>query len=274
MMNSISAYYKKKDIINSFFKIFAMLLVILTSLFLIVPILISVIGSFSAYWGLTMFSRGLTLQWYRDVFRFYGHTIGFTLLITCVTVIVNVFVGSMMAYKMAMAKNRASRWIKLAEEILTMPAAVPGIAIGIALAQAFAVMRSSGILIFLGHIIFTFPLMFRAVTGILRSKDFRSIEECAASLGAGPMTRFFKVIFPAIRVSVLSGAINVFMMSLGEFNITFFLYTPLLMTLPVGMYESYASLRIEVGSAFTTLFLLIAIPLTYFMNKLNKTQTK
>ena len=116
--------------------------------------------------------------------------------------------------------------------------------------------------------------MFRTVTGALRTKDFRAIDECAASLGAGPMTRFFKVIFPAIRVSVFSGAINVFMMSLGEFNITFFLYTPFVMTLPVGMYESYASLRIEVGSAFTTLFLAFAIPLTYIMNRLNKTQTK
>ena len=264
----------KKDMIGKALKFLAMLLIILTSLFLIIPILISIAGSFSGYWGLTMFSRGLTLQWYKDVFRFYGHTIGFTLLITCVTVIVNIFIGSMMAYKMAMSRNKGSRRIKLVEEILTMPAAIPGVAIGLALAQAFAVMRSSGILIFLGHIIFTFPLMFRAVTGALRSRDFRSIEECAASLGAGPITRFFKVIFPAIRVSVLSGAVNVFMMSLGEFYITFFLYTPFLMTLPVGMYESYASLRIEVGSAFTTLFLVIAIPLTYFMLRLNKTQTR
>ena len=56
--------------------------------------------------------------------------------------------------------------------------------------------------------------------------------------------------------------------------ITFFLYTPFLMTLPVGMYEAYASLRIEVGSAFTTLFLAFAITLTYIMNRLNKTKTK
>lgn len=81
------------------------------------------------------------------------------------------------------------------------------------------------------------------------------------------------MIFPAIRVSVLSGAINVLLLSLGEFNITFFLYTPFLMTLPVGMYESYASLRIEVGSAFTTLFLVLAIPLSLLLNRLNKSKT-
>ena len=255
-------------------KFLMMILIIATSLFLILPVVFSVLGSFSAYWGKTLFSKGLTLRWYRDVFHYYGHTIGITLLITGTTVVTNVFLGSMTAYKLAMAKNKNSRLIKFAEEVLTLPTAVPGIAIGLALAQTYGMMRSSGLLILFGHIIFTFPLMLRTVTGTLRTQNFRAIDECAASLGAGPINRFFRVIFPAIRVSIFSGAINVLMMSLGEFNITFFLYTPFIMTLPVGMYESYASLRIEVGSAFTTLFLVFAIPLTFIMNKLNKTKTR
>ena len=256
------------------FRALAYALIVLTSVFLILPLIFTVLGSFSSYWGKSMFSQGLTLDWYEYVFYYYGHTIRVTLAITLITVIVNVFLGSMSAYKLSMSKNRNSKWIKLLEEILTLPTAIPGIAIGLALAQAYAMMRQSGILILIGHIVFTFPLMFRTVTGALRSKDFQAIDECAASLGAGPIKRFFLVIFPAIRVSILAGAINVFMMSLGEFNITFFLYTPFLMTLPVGMYESYASLRIEVGSAFTTLFLVFAIPLTYFLNRINKTKTE
>jgi len=265
---------KQYDIVGAIFKFFTFLLIIITSLFLIVPIIFSIIGSFSGYWGKTMFSEGLTLRWYSDVFKYYGHTIGLTLLITSITVVTNILLGSMTAYKLTMSKNPNSRFIKFVEEVLTLPTAIPGIAIGLALAQAYGSLRSSGILILFGHIIFTYPLMFRTITGTLRTKNFKAIDECAASLGAGPMYRFFKVIFPAIRVSVFSGAINVFMMSLGEFNITFFLYTPFLMTLPVGMYESYASLRIEMGSAFTTLFLAFAIPLTFILNRLNKTKTK
>jgi putative spermidine/putrescine transport system permease protein len=261
------------NITGKFLKLMVYLLMIATTAFLIVPIFFTILGSFSAYWGRTMFSRGVTLEWYDYVFYYYGHTIGLTLLITCATVVINVILGSMTAYRIAMSPNKNAKWVKLVEEVLTLPAAIPGIAIGLALAQSYAPLRRSGIMILIAHVIFTFPLMFRAVTGALRAKDFRSIDECASSLGAGLFRKFFLVIFPAIRVSILSGAINVFMMSLGEFNITFFLYTPLLMTLPVGMYESYASLRIEVGSAFTTLFLAFAIPLTYLMNRLNKTQT-
>ncbi|WP_303860733.1 ABC transporter permease [Alkalibaculum bacchi] len=249
-------------------------LILLTTLFLTLPIVFTILGSFSKYWGESMFGSGVTLDWYKYVFQYYGHTIGLTLLITFLTVLINVFIGSMAAYSIAMSRFSHSKWMKVVEELLTLPAAVPGIAIGLALAQSFPVMRSSGVLILIGHVIFTFPLMFRAVTGAIRSTDLRSIDECAQALGAGPFRRFFTVIFPAIRVSVFSGAINVFMTSLGEFNITFFLYTPSLMTFPVGMYESYASLRIEVGSAFTTLFLALAIPLSYILNRLNKSKVK
>ena len=265
---------KHYNISGKILKALVYVLIVATTAFLIVPIIFTIIGSFCGYWGKTMFSRGFTLQWYEYVFYYYGHTIGLTLIITCATVVINAILGSMTAYKLAMHPNKKSKLIKFLEEVLTLPAAIPGIAIGLALAQTYPDLRRSGVLILIGHVIFTFPLMFRAVTGALRAKDFKSIDECASTLGAGPLRKFFLVIMPAIRVSIMSGAVNVFMQSLGEFNITFFLYTPFIMTLPVGMYESYASLRIEVGSAFTTLFLAFAIPLTYLLNRLNKTKTK
>lgn len=68
------------------------ILLVLVTAFLIVPIVFSILGSFSAYWGKTMFSKGLTLEWYEYVFYYYGHTIGITLLITISTVIINIMV--------------------------------------------------------------------------------------------------------------------------------------------------------------------------------------
>jgi putative spermidine/putrescine transport system permease protein len=50
-------------------------------------------------------------------------------------------------------------------------------------------------------------------------------------------------------------------LSLGEFNMTLLLHTPLTPTLPVGLADAYASLRIEVGSAYTLVFFVILIPL-------------
>ena len=50
-------------------------------------------------------------------------------------------------------------------------------------------------------------------------------------------------------------------LSVGEFNITWMLHTPINKTVPVGLADSYASMRIEIGSAYTTVFLLMIVPL-------------
>src|SRR5690606_20817839 len=44
---------------------------------------------------------------------------------------------------------------------------------------------------------------------------------------------------------------------IGAFNLTWMLHTPLTRTLPVGLADSYASMRIGVGSAYTLIFLVV-----------------
>lgn len=48
---------------------------------------------------------------------------------------------------------------------------------------------------------------------------------------------------------------------LGEFNLTWMLHTPLTKTLPVGLADSYASMRLEVASTYTLVFFVMIIPL-------------
>jgi putative spermidine/putrescine transport system permease protein len=54
-------------------------------------------------------------------------------------------------------------------------------------------------------------------------------------------------------------------LSLGEFNLTWMLHTPLTKTLPVGLADGYASMRLEVASAYTLIFFLMIIPLLVAM---------
>jgi len=230
----------------------------MVSAFLIVPVLISIIGSFSGYWGMTMFERGLTLRWYSYVWENYSHTIKYSVIIAAATVVIDILLGVPAAY--ALSKER-SRWSAGLEEVLSIPVAIPGIAIALALIQTHNYLSGSWLFIVVGHVIFTFPLMLRAVTAALRTAKLTAMEEAAASLGADRRTRLLRVVVPNVRDAIIAGSLMVLTMSLGEFNLTFFLYTPLTMTMPVGLYESYASLRLEIGSAYTTLFLLFTLPL-------------
>jgi putative spermidine/putrescine transport system permease protein len=43
------------------------------------------------------------------------------------------------------------------------------------------------------------------------------------------------------------------------------LHTPLTKTIPVGLADSYASLRLEIGSAYTIVFFVMIVPLLVAM---------
>ena len=232
--------------------------VVLVSAFLIVPVFISIIGSFSEYWGLRIFEKGLTLKWYAYVWENYSHTIKYSVIIAAATVAIDILLGVPAAYALSKAR---SRWAGALEEVISIPVAIPGIAIALALIQTHRYLSGSWLFIVVGHVIFTMPLMLRTVTAALRTAKLSVMEEAAASLGAGRRARLLRVVVPNVRDAIVAGALMVLTMSLGEFNLTFFLYTPLTMTMPVGLYESYASLRLEIGSAYTALFLLLTIPL-------------
>ena len=74
------------------------------------------------------------------------------------------------------------------------------------------------------------------------------------------MPRFLGVLVPAVFPAIVAGTLMVFTLSIGEFNLTWMLRTPLTRTLPVGLADSYASMRIEVGSAYTLIFLAVILP--------------
>ncbi len=118
---------------------------------------------------------------------------------------------------------------------MTLPLAVPGLAVALAMLQlygGFDAFRRSSLFIVAGHVIFTLPFMVRAVAATLTAVDVKTLEEGAASLGAGPLRRFVDVIVPAAMPGILAGSLMVVTLSIGEFNLTWMLHTPLTKTLP------------------------------------------
>ncbi len=108
---------------------------------------------------------------------------------------------------------------------------------------------------------FTLPFMVRSVMAVFAAIDVKTLDESASSLGASPWRRFLDVIVPNARPGILAGSLMVVTLSLGEFNLTWMLHTPLTKTLPVGLADSYASMRLEVASAYTLVFFIMIIPL-------------
>ncbi len=237
---------------------------LLVAAFLIVPALQSMLVGVTANYFRGIRS-GVTLQWVLQVWQLYADTILRSFVIAFATLGVTLVVGVPAAYGLHLRGDRLSRAV---EEIITLPLAIPGLAIALALLLTYGGLgsfRRSWLFILVGHVVFTLPFMVRSVMAIFAATDVKTLDETAASLGASPLRRFRDVIVPYARPGILAGSLMVVTLSLGEFNLTWMLHTPLTKTLPVGLADSYASMRLEIASAYTLVFFVMIIPLLVAM---------
>ena len=224
----------------------------LTLLFLMIPVVQMCFTAFmkNAFRG---FKAGFTTEWIEKVLELYGDTIVRSLGIAVAALVLCVVIGVPV------------------EEALILPLSVPGLAIGLGILLIWGgitSLRQSNLFILCGHVMFCLPFMVRSVMAVLRVEPIDAYEEASATLGASPWTTFLKVVVPVAMPGILAGALMVMTVSLGEFNISWMLQTPDTKTLPVGMADSYASMRLEVGSAYTFLFLVILVPILSLMQAL------
>lgn len=237
-------------------------LTVLVALFTLAPMLLSVMAGLVGNYSKGVAS-GFTTRWLGEVWDNYGNTVGWSLGLAMLCVIGNLIIGVPCAYALARSK---SRWARMFEEMLTLPVAVPGLATALALILTYGSLqgfRQSFAFILVGHMVFTLPFMVRTVASAFQRGDLLALEEAARTLGANFWKRFLGVLVPAVLPAIVAGSVMVFTLSVGEFNLTWMLHTPLTRTLPVGLADSYASMRIEIGSAYTLVFLLVILPVLW-----------
>ncbi|HEY4804419.1 MAG TPA: ABC transporter permease [Paraburkholderia sp.] len=240
------------------------LVMLATCAFLIVPVVMSIVAGLTVNYFRGVAS-GLTLRWLDQVWTQYHASVFLSLEVAAATLAITLLTGVPAGYALARSRTRLSRVI---EELLVLPVALPGLASALALLVVyggFSAFRMSAAFIVVGHVVFTLPFMVRPVAAVCASADLRTLEEGAASLGASFWQRFTTIVLPNARPGIVAGALAVLTLSIGEFNLTWMLHTPETKTLPVGLADTYASLRIEVGSAYTILFFLMTMPLLVAM---------
>jgi putative spermidine/putrescine transport system permease protein len=241
-----------------------LLFTLLVAAFLVVPAILSITAGITVNYFQGIRS-GVTLQWVFQVWELYAGTILLSFVIAFATLVVTLLAGVPAAYALHVRGGRLSR---IVEEVITLPLAIPGLAIALALLltyQGFSDFRRSWLFILTGHVIFTMPFMVRSVMAVFATVDIKTLDEGAASLGAAPWRRFLDVIVPNAVPGILAGSLMVVTLSLAEFNLTWMLHTPLTKTLPIGLADAYASMRLEVASAYTLIFFVMIIPLLVAM---------
>jgi sulfate/thiosulfate transport system permease protein len=144
-----------------------------------------------------------------------------TLGLSALAALLNAIVGTAVAWVLVRDSFRGKR---LVEGIIDLPFALPTIVAGLTLLALYGPKSPVGVDItftrvglLLALLFVTLPFVVRAVQPVLLDLD-PDVEAAAASLGAGPGTIARRVILPALRPAILSGAALAFARALGEFG--------------------------------------------------------
>jgi putative spermidine/putrescine transport system permease protein len=206
--------------------------------FLMLPVVVIALASFSRTSYLTVPPRGLTLRWFTAVLgdAEYLQAIGFSLLLALVATVGAL--GTGVAASFALIRRRVPGG-GLVSALLNAPLVFPAVVVGVALLQFYAMVHLNGTFVglALAHMVITVPYVVRAVTASLQGID-PELEHAARVLGASGPIAFFTVTLPLIRPGVAAGALFAFIVSFDNVPVSIFLLGSGQMTLPVKIFTA------------------------------------
>jgi iron(III) transport system permease protein len=108
----------------------------------------------------------------------------------------------------------------------------------------------------LAYFIRNIPLVTRAALSSFRQVD-PSLEEAAASLGAGPATTMRRVVLPLVLPGLAAGALLAFVTALGEFVASILLYTNRTRPISIEMLSQLRAFDFGGASAYGVLLIVL-----------------
>ena len=206
--------------------------------FLMLPVVVVALASFSRTSYLTVPPKGLTLRWFAAVLGDpeYVHAIGFSLILAGIATAGSLGAGVAASYALI---RRSVPGGAMVSALLNAPLIFPGVVVGVALLQFYALVHMNGTLagLALAHMVITVPYVVRAVMASLQGID-PELESAARVLGASGPVAFFTVTLPLIRPGIAAGALFSFIVSFDNVPVSIFVLGAGQMTLPVKIFTA------------------------------------
>lgn len=207
----------------------------LTFAFLIGPLIIIIGTSLSETSYLTFPPKGLSLQWYENIFQIsaFRRTFVTSFILAVGGTALSMAIGIPAAYALARYRFQLPAFLG---NIYVLPILIPEIVLGFSLMKTVAIGAEFPIMaaLFVGHALLVLPYCVRVVGASLNAFDF-SIEEAAVSLGCPRWKAFFLVVLPNVKAGIIAGFILAFITSLNDVSISIFLTGPGVSTLPIQL---------------------------------------
>jgi putative spermidine/putrescine transport system permease protein len=234
---------------------------ILVLAFLLLPILAIMPLSFSAGEFLTYPIPSFSLRWYEELLHSdrWIPALRNSLIVGTVSTILSTALGVLAA----LGLKRADFPLKaMVMGLLLSPMVVPSIIVAVGVYFFFAPLNLTNSFagLILAHTALSAPFVVVTVSATLAHFDM-SMARASASLGAAPLTTFFRVILPLIAPGVASGALFAFATSFDEVVVALMIAGPGQRTLPREMFSGLRESINPTITAVATVLILTSVVL-------------
>jgi sulfate transport system permease protein len=206
-----------------------------------------------------------------------------TLVTATIVALLNAFLGTLIAWVLVRYRFPGRRVLST---VVDLPLAIPTLVWGVMILVLYGPNSVMGrafdavgvkvlftpIAILLALCTVTLPFVVRNVQPVLLELD-EAEEEAAATLGAGRLTTFRRIVFPAIRSAVLAGSLLTFSRCLGEIGSIILVSgnrTGQTLTAPVFIYSLTSQFRFAEAAAVATMLFGISFVLVLITGTLLK----
>ncbi|WP_108258197.1 ABC transporter permease [Mangrovicoccus ximenensis] len=205
--------------------------------FLMLPIVITVVVSFTDSPVYTLPPPGWSLKWYAEAATRQGlwDAVLLSLNLAAVSTAASLVLGTLAAIAVARGQFPGREAIAT---FAVSPLMMPGLVVGVALLQFFREMglRDAYWSLLLGHVVITLPFVMRTLLAAMNAFDF-SLIDAARTLGLSYPKSILKVMIPNLAPAYLTGGLFAFLASMDNYPISIFLTDARNKTLPIKMLQ-------------------------------------
>jgi putative spermidine/putrescine transport system permease protein len=213
-------------------------LCLLVAVFLLAPLCVVVIISFSAAPFLQFPPPGFSLRWYAQLFSTpaWIDALAVSVKMMVPSSILATSIGTAAAYALVRGRVPGAR---LVMACLMLPIVVPGMITAAALFGVYRGLGLNGTLagLIIGHTVLNLPYVLATVSSALRVQDAR-LEQAAATLGAPPWATFRHITLPLILPAVLSSFLVAMILSFDELIVSLFVSSARVRPVAVQMWSN------------------------------------
>ena len=196
------------------------LLLAVVVLYLVLPLVSTILFSLATVWSKTILPEGYTLNAYRESLNDPQILRGIQRSLTAT--VATLFVGlALVVPALLWVHLRAPRFKRWLEFLAIVPWALPGVVLALAVIRTYISPYnvSRPLVLVLTYTLVSLPFMFRAIDAALSAVDLRTLVEAAQTLGAGWLEIGRRIILPNIAPGMLSAALLVAALASGEYVI-------------------------------------------------------